>query len=381
MSIRPTAAVAAEPEPEPKPEPMAARPARSSSRLEEVLQAGLRKLSLEQGETAVFAETAEQLKRATYKEEPGGQEAFGGVVQNLHDDAIYKMGFRYMYYENLLWIDAALGKNVMYFPQSNLVWDEDKKTWTPLNWVDHDWLDWQNSNFTPGWVERRPSAMRVDSEQLYPLIPGRAYVLPASPERKRTVFAEEYGHGKLGYAIGFLDDPKEYDTRKLMAIVRKMWEASTVTEFENAAAMDSFHFPLPPPDEDTPDPYTLSVNAWAKRVSSRFRVHAERQGQQPLRKENMYSNFWPFLRLKSVNSPADLTSGEHKEVYLCLGRWKVTRYDAVAQVDGQVLLSPSLQLKYPHCGFDDTYSELDRMSHSIAVGELNYHTNAALASA
>ena len=96
----------------------------------------------------------------------------------------------------------------------------------------------------------------------------------------------------------------------------------------------------------------------------------------------MYSNFWPFLRLKSVNSPADLTSGEHKEVYLCLGRWTVTRYDEVVQEeDGQVLLSPSLQLKYPHCGFDDTYNEVDRMSHSIAVGELNYHTNAALASA
>ena len=145
--------------------------------------------------------------------------------------------------------------------------------------------------------------------------------------------------------------------------------------------MDSFHFPLPPPDEDTPDPYTLSVNAWAKRVGDRYRVHAERQGQEPLRKENMYSNFWPFLRLTFANSPADLTSGEHKEVYLCLGRWTVTGYDEGAQVDGQMLLPPSLKLKYPHCGFDGTYSEVDRMSHSIALGELKMHTNATLASA
>ena len=152
MSIRPTAAAAAEPEP---------KPARSSSRLEEVLQAGLRKLSLEQGETAVFAETPEQKARAS---RPGvvGDEAYRGVVQNLHDDTVFAMGLRHMLWD--LKADFYPKQNmVTYNAATKEIWLEGKQVWSHVQHIDAPFM------FPSGVVS-------TDQDLMYP-----SYVKPSEP--------------------------------------------------------------------------------------------------------------------------------------------------------------------------------------------------------
>lgn len=244
---------------------------------------------------------------------------------------------------------------------TKMVWKEEEKKWeeVPLTPTEIEWLHWHDPT-----IDHRPSAMPAGYGQLYPLIPGRAYVLPSSPERTRHIFAEEYGDAKFGYAIGLLDENVSYDPAPLIKIVRKMWESTSVTEFESNAIRQSFDFPLPLPSTDSSDLYTQSVHAWAQALT--YFNYWDDVAKEIVSKKKTYSNFWAFLRLKFGTSPSDMRQDGYKEVYLCLGRWTVTNYVTPNEEPNRYALT----LNYPESGFQDTYNEVDRMAQSVAIGEL-----------
>lgn len=292
----------------PEPAPTAARPARSSSRLDEVLQAGLRKLSLEQGETAVFAETPAEKQMAIYIKEYNGlmYAVDGGVVQNMRDEAVHAMGFTNMLSESSELKDRPAAPLAGFLNQ-------------------------------PGYF----------------LIPGKAYEIPASPLRTHSIFAEEHGGAKSGYAIGFLDDKVEYDAKNLSSIVEKMGSSRSVREFEKRAGNDTVRFPLPyiVNGSDSED-YARSVHAWANATVNY--EYANDIGNSEVSAKKAYSNFWLFLRIHSLTQAG--------EVHLSLGRWSVTNYGSPDE--------PWLELEHPECGMDSKYELKDKRAQGIAYREL-----------
>ena len=402
MSIRPTAAVAGEPEPEPKPkpEPTAARPARSSSRLEEVLQAGLRKLSLEQGETAVFAETPEQAERAS---RPGvvGDEAYRGVVQNMHDDAVFAMGFRHMLWD--LRADFYPKQNtVTYNSDTKQIWLEGKQVWTHVPPIDSPF--------------KFPSAVgSTDQDLMYPsyvkpsepfqygqfqaLIPGRAYVLRRPALGGRAIFADEFfgrpygsedddgvASNERGYGICFMDDGVIYNPWATEEIVNKMLACQRVSEFEAYALEETIQFPLPKrkpaPRGDPAAPssslsilprprvnssfidYARSVHSWAKAVSFDYLQDSFTGAVPVMRSEKKtYRNIWVFLRLDLGNVHPAPEGGVLEASHLCLGRWTLATCESWGGESW-------IELKRPFCSAQGEYNEVDRKAQAMALATL-----------
>ena len=393
MSIRPTAAVAAEPEPEPKPEPTAARPARSSSRLEEVLQAGLRKLSLEQGETAVFAETPEQKERAS---RPGvvGDEAYRGVVQNMHDDAVFAMGFRHMLWD--LRANFAPKQNMVTFnTDTKELWEEGTQRWTHLPHAPVDSLFMFPSGVGstdqdltyPSYV--KPGEPFQD-KQFQALIPGRAYVLRRPALGGRAIFADEFYGGAVasnerGYGICFMDDGVIYNPWATEELVNKMLACQRVSEFEAYALEETIQFPLPKrkpaPRGDPAAPssslstlprprvtsfidYARSVHTWAKAVSYDYLQDSFTGAVPVMRSEKKtYRNIWVFLRLDTGNVHPAPEGGVLEASHLCLGRWTLATCESWGGESW-------IELKRPFCSAQGEYNEVDRKAQAMALATL-----------
>ena len=385
MSIRPTAAVAAEPEP---------KPARSSSRLEEVLQAGLRKLSLEQGETAVFAETPEQKARAS---RPGvvGDEAYRGVVQNLHDDTVFAMGLRHMLWD--LKADFYPKQNmVTYNPRTSEIWLEGKQVWSHVQHIDAPFMfpsgvvSTEQNLMYPSYV--KPSEP-FQNGQLQALIPGRAYVLRRPALGGRPIFADEFYGGaynsehydgvasnERGYGICFMDDGVIYNPWATEDIVNKMLACQSVAEFQAYASRETIQFPLPkrrpaprrefqylyttPRPRVDPVDYARSVHSWAKAVSFEYLQDSFTEAALTMRSEKKtYRNIWVFLRLDLGNVDPAPEGSVLEASHLCLGRWTLATYESWRGENW-------IELERPFGTAQGEYNEVDKKAQAMALETL-----------